>query len=163
MGVRGELFSIVVSDCFVGVNWSPSPLHNPFRSLGPDSSLEALLAEQRAGRDNEPIVLALHLASPRIAYTDKAKSALELPDEVSDALVKLVEGVTSRWAKVRKAEERDELRYERRQELMTRQSKEKQRHSEPTDARSRCRRLRTPFGQTNLRKCLRRPRRANVL
>ena len=43
--------------------------------------LDGLLADQRAGID-EPIILALHLASPRIAYTDKAKSALQLPDAV---------------------------------------------------------------------------------
>ena len=82
----------------VGVNWSPS-LISPFRDLGPYDSLDALLAEQRAGRDDEPIVFALHLASPRIAYTDKAKSALVLPDEVVDALAEAVESVTKTWAK----------------------------------------------------------------
>ena len=69
----------------VGVNWSPS-LINPYRDLGDDDGLDYLLADQRAGED-EPIVLALHIASPRIAYTDKAKSALQLPEEVADAVV----------------------------------------------------------------------------
>ena len=65
----------------VGVNWSSS-LINPYRELGDDAGLDFLLADQRAGEE-EPIVLALHVASPRIAYTDKAKSALLLPDEVA--------------------------------------------------------------------------------
>ena len=107
----------------VGVNWSPSLL-NPFRDLGPYDSLDALLAEQRAGRDDEPIVLALHLASPCIAYTDKAKSALVLPDAVVFKLAEAVKSVTTSWAKVRKAEERDASRQARRRELLVRSRKE---------------------------------------
>ena len=110
----------------LGVNWSPS-LINPYRALGADGSLDFVLAEQRAGHD-EPIVLALHIAAPCITYTDKAKSALQLPDEVAAAVVEVVQDVTKTWARVRKAEERDTSRRERRQELMARQHKEKQRH-----------------------------------
>ena len=110
----------------LGVNWSPS-LINPYRALGADASLDYILAEQRAGED-EPIVLALHIAAPRIAYTDKAKSALQLPEKVAAAVVKVVKDVTKTWAKVRKAEERDVSRKERRRELMVRQRREKQNH-----------------------------------
>ena len=110
----------------VGVNWSPS-LINPFRHLGGElDSLDALLSEQRAGRNDEPIVLALHLASPRVAYTDKAKSALVLPRPVRAEFVAAVESVTKAWAKVRKAEERDASRQARRRELLTKPRKEKQ-------------------------------------
>ena len=109
----------------VGVNWSTS-LINPYRNLGP-YGLDGLLMDQRAGED-EPIILALHLASPRVAYTDKAKSALQLPEEVADAVVNLIKSVTKTWAKVRKAEERDVSRRERRQELMARRRNEKQKH-----------------------------------
>ena len=109
----------------LGLNWSPS-LINPYRVLGDDDGLDYLLADQRAGED-EPIVLALHIASPRIAYTDKAKSALQLPEEVAEAVVNLVKSVTKTWAKVRKAEERDASRKERRRELMARRLKESQR------------------------------------
>jgi hypothetical protein len=109
----------------VGVNWSPS-LINPFRNLGPDGSLDALLAEQRAGKDDEPIVIALHLASPRIAYTDKAKSALVLPHPAVFELAEVVKSVTKAWAKVRRAEERDITRLARRRELLARHRKETQ-------------------------------------
>ncbi|MGZ5812829.1 MAG: hypothetical protein ACXWJR_04120, partial [Xanthobacteraceae bacterium] len=108
----------------VGVNWSPS-LINPFRDLNNDISLDYLLAEQRAGEE-QPIVLALHLASPCIAYTDKAKSALALPDEVAARLVMAVKGVTERWAKQCKQEERDASARDRRHERLIRSRKESQ-------------------------------------
>jgi hypothetical protein len=108
----------------VGVNWSPS-LINPFRDLNNDISLDYLLADQRAGEE-QPIVLALHLASPCIAYTDKAKSALALPDEVAARLVMAVKGVTERWAKQCKQEERDASARDRRHERLIRSRKESQ-------------------------------------
>jgi DNA topoisomerase VI subunit B len=64
----------------VGVNWSVA-LGNPFRSFGrAGEGLEALLAAQRAGRD-EPIVFVLHFACPRAQYTDRGKSAIVLPGD----------------------------------------------------------------------------------
>jgi hypothetical protein len=64
-----------------GVNWSVS-LGNPFRSIRRFfESLDSLLAEQRAGPD-EPIIVFLHYASPRIEYTDRGKTAISLPGTV---------------------------------------------------------------------------------
>jgi hypothetical protein len=61
-----------------GVNWSPA-IGNPFRSLGSyGESLDTILAQQRSGRD-EPIVFVLHVARPRIEYTDHGKTALVIP------------------------------------------------------------------------------------
>ncbi|MFV2063518.1 MAG: ATP-binding protein [Chloroflexota bacterium] len=58
-----------------GVNWSPG-IVDPFRSLGRmGQSLDSVLEQQRAGRD-EPVVLVLHLACPRVEYTDRGKSAV---------------------------------------------------------------------------------------
>ena len=58
-----------------GVNWSPGIL-NPFRELGRfGASLDTILADQRANR-NEPVVLVLHIVCPRVEYTDRGKSAL---------------------------------------------------------------------------------------
>jgi DNA topoisomerase VI subunit B len=58
-----------------GVNWSPGIL-NPFRALGPwRQSLDTVLSQQRADRD-EPVVVLLHLACPRVEYTDRGKSAI---------------------------------------------------------------------------------------
>lgn len=61
-----------------GVNWSPA-IGNPFRSLGSyGESLDTILSEQRSGRD-EPIVFVLHVARPRIEYTDHGKTAVVIP------------------------------------------------------------------------------------
>jgi DNA topoisomerase VI subunit B len=56
-----------------GVNWSPG-IGNPFRQMGKHgASLDTLLERQRIDED---CVLVLHLASPRVAYTDRGKSAV---------------------------------------------------------------------------------------
>jgi hypothetical protein len=63
-----------------GVNWSPA-IGNPFRSLGAyGESLDSILAHQRSGGD-EPIVFVLHLARPRIEYTDHGKTAVAVPGD----------------------------------------------------------------------------------
>lgn len=64
---------------FTGANWS-SAIKNPFRAFGSTGEgLEASLTELKAGA-NEPIVYALHLAHPRIEYTDRGKSAIVIAD-----------------------------------------------------------------------------------
>ncbi len=57
-----------------GVNWSPGII-NPFRELGVGESLDTVLTEQRARRD-EPVIFVMHMASPRVDYTDQGKSAV---------------------------------------------------------------------------------------
>ena len=58
-----------------GANWSAA-IKNPFRAFGSTGEgLETTLAKLRATRD-EPIVFVLHLACPRVEYTDRGKSAL---------------------------------------------------------------------------------------
>lgn len=58
-----------------GVNWAPG-IVNPFRQLGAvGRSLDGILEQQCVGRD-EPIIFLLHAASPRVAYTDRGKSAV---------------------------------------------------------------------------------------
>jgi DNA topoisomerase VI subunit B len=65
-----------------GVNWSPGIL-NPFRELGSfGQSLDSVLEQQRAGRD-EPIVFVLHVACPRVAYTDRGKSAVVIDGQAT--------------------------------------------------------------------------------
>jgi hypothetical protein len=60
---------------FTGANWSAA-IKNPFRSFGSSGEgLETLLAERKATRQ-EPIVYVLHLAHPRVEYTDRGKSAI---------------------------------------------------------------------------------------
>jgi hypothetical protein len=56
-----------------GVNWSPG-IGNPFRTMRKyGSSLDTLLQQQRVDED---CVMVLHLACPRVAYTDRGKSAV---------------------------------------------------------------------------------------
>jgi hypothetical protein len=63
-----------------GVNWSPG-ISNPFRELGHyAASLDAELAEQRAG-PNEPVIYVIHMASPRVEYRDRGKSSVHIGDE----------------------------------------------------------------------------------
>jgi DNA topoisomerase VI subunit B len=58
-----------------GVNWSPGII-NPFRELGScGRSLDTILSQQRADRD-EPVILVLHMTCPRVEYTDRGKSAV---------------------------------------------------------------------------------------
>jgi hypothetical protein len=56
-----------------GVNWSPG-INNPFRTMGKyGQSLDTLLQRQRIDDD---CVMVVHLACPRVAYTDRGKSAV---------------------------------------------------------------------------------------
>jgi DNA topoisomerase VI subunit B len=65
-----------------GVNWSPG-INNPFRQLGRlGQSLDTILAQQRATRD-EPVIVFLHVAYPRVDFTDRGKSAVVLPGSQS--------------------------------------------------------------------------------
>jgi DNA topoisomerase VI subunit B len=58
-----------------GANWSAA-IKNPFRSFGATGEgLETALADMRATR-REPVVYVLHLAHPRVEYTDRGKSAM---------------------------------------------------------------------------------------
>ena len=60
---------------FAGANWSAA-INNPFRHFGQTGEgLEAVLSDQRVG-SHEPIVFCLHLADPRVEYTDRGKSAI---------------------------------------------------------------------------------------
>ena len=62
-----------------GVNWSPGII-NPFRELGRfGKSLDTVLSQARADSD-EPVILVLHMACPRVEYTDRGKSAVVIED-----------------------------------------------------------------------------------
>jgi hypothetical protein len=59
----------------VGINWSATIL-NPFRELGEFGvSLDTILARARADRD-DPVIIFMHLAQPRVEFTDRGKSAV---------------------------------------------------------------------------------------
>jgi hypothetical protein len=67
-----------------GVNWSPG-INNPFRQLGRSGEgLDAILANVRANT-SQPVIAVLHLACPRVAYTDRGKSAIVVEGDVREA------------------------------------------------------------------------------
>jgi Histidine kinase-, DNA gyrase B-, and HSP90-like ATPase len=67
-----------------GVNWSAG-INNPFRQLGRGGeSLDSLLRDVCAS-GSEPVIAVLHLACPRVAYTDRGKSAIVVESEVDNA------------------------------------------------------------------------------
>jgi DNA topoisomerase VI subunit B/DNA-binding transcriptional regulator YdaS (Cro superfamily) len=66
-----------------GVNFSPG-INNPFRQLGHrGESLDSILANVRANT-SQPVIAVLHLACPRVAYTDRGKSAIVVEGEAND-------------------------------------------------------------------------------
>jgi DNA topoisomerase VI subunit B len=66
-----------------GVNWSPG-INNPFRQLGNSGEgLDGILTDVRANT-NQPVICALHLACPRVAYTDRGKSAIVVEGDVRE-------------------------------------------------------------------------------
>jgi DNA topoisomerase 6 subunit A-like protein/histidine kinase/DNA gyrase B/HSP90-like ATPase len=87
--------------CIVeGFNFTPAVGASPFR-------LEGKLAEQMIGQD-DPVIAFAHLVSPRLEFLDRGKAQVALPFAVAAKLRDLVGGVTARWRKQRKAEERHE-------------------------------------------------------
>jgi hypothetical protein len=64
-----------------GVNWAPG-INNPFRQLGRGGDgMDAVLADLRANT-SQPVIVALHLACPRVGYTDRGKSAIVVEGDV---------------------------------------------------------------------------------
>jgi hypothetical protein len=64
-----------------GVNWSAA-INNPFRQLGRGGEgLDSILGAARANA-SEPLIAALHVACPRVAYTDRGKTAIVTEGEV---------------------------------------------------------------------------------
>jgi DNA topoisomerase VI subunit B len=66
-----------------GVNWSPGII-NPFRELGRfGKSLDTVMENLRVGQ-HDPVVMLLHLACPRVEYTDRGKSAVVVGGQVRE-------------------------------------------------------------------------------
>jgi DNA topoisomerase VI subunit B len=100
-----------------GVNWSAA-IQDPFRQLGKTGEgLDSILAEHRAGH-YDPIAFLLHVACPRVKYTDRGKSAVVVND--AEDILKAVCAVTRRWEKQRRSEERNAARASRRRDVFTR-------------------------------------------
>jgi hypothetical protein len=113
---------------FLGLNFSPR-LNDPFSGLvwwGDDDadgvSLDALLTHLRVTAD-APVLFALHLTCPRLMFTDKGKTRLDLPTAVTHSLADVIENVTKQWTKLIRAEERNASAEARREERLARSRK----------------------------------------
>jgi hypothetical protein len=67
------------------VNWSPG-IGDPFKQIGPGGqSLSALLESQYAGSD-APVAFLLHVACPRVQFTDRGKGSVVIGDDDSSGV-----------------------------------------------------------------------------
>lgn len=95
----------------VGLNFSPVPYGlDPFTP-----SLDRILGQLHV-LDDDPVVVFLHIASPRFGFVDYGKTTVALPPSVSAALSDLVEKVTAKWTRQKRSEYRDERARLRREE-----------------------------------------------
>jgi DNA topoisomerase VI subunit B len=82
-----------------GVNWSPA-LRRPFEQL------DCLLDENRIN-EHDPVVMAIHLAAPRVEYTDRGKSRLALSHEAAVALESCIRLVGKDWKEAKGRADRE--------------------------------------------------------
>jgi hypothetical protein len=101
-----------------GLNFSPVIGGRPF------GRLDSILADKRVGR-SEPVVMFVHLTCPRFDFTDKGKSAVELPPVVGLTMEDLVISATRKWTRQREAEIRDHNNILRRQEALDREARKR--------------------------------------
>jgi DNA topoisomerase VI subunit B len=83
----------------LGYNFTPA-LRMPFQEL-PNLYVAAAVDYR------DPVVLAVHLTSPRLDATDRGKTAVVLPPAVTEALAEGMQAVSKRWQKLKKALERE--------------------------------------------------------
>jgi DNA topoisomerase VI subunit B len=86
-------------DMHVGLNWTPA-------LKAPIPELPMLLGDARVNT-YDPVVVLLHLACPRLEYTDRAKSTLVLPAAIRHALHTAVATVTKSWKAFKRQADRD--------------------------------------------------------
>jgi DNA topoisomerase VI subunit B len=83
----------------LGFNWTPA-LRPPF------TSLPTLLGEARVD-SWDPIVIVVHLACPRLEVTDRGKSAVAVPQRITQALQEGVRAVTKHWTALKRHADRE--------------------------------------------------------
>ena len=115
-GVHNHEYQDCRGDRVVGLNWSPA-LRMPMEEL------EQALAEMRVDWF-DPVDVVVHLACPRLEFTDRGKSRLSLPKEIVEALNKAIKYVAKDWkAAKRKADRNDRVRDRELEELRKEQKR----------------------------------------
>ncbi|HJT76547.1 MAG TPA: hypothetical protein VJ739_05030, partial [Gemmataceae bacterium] len=100
LGVKGEDCEDDGREVTVGLNRSPA-LALPFVDL------PQLLGEMRVDA-HDPVVVLVHLACPRLDYTDRGKARLELPPALQQALARCIRSVAGPWKRAKRQADRDD-------------------------------------------------------
>ncbi len=110
LGIYQDDYSECKGEIAVGLNWSPT-LNIPM------SALSQLLGENRVD-SFDPVFTVVHLACPRLEFTDRGKSRLDLPQEIRDGLEKAIKSITKQWkAAKRRADQEDRVRQRELEEM----------------------------------------------
>ncbi len=110
-GVRSRGHEQRGREVLVGLNWSPA-------LKSPAQELPALLGEMRVDED-DPVVVLMHLACPRLEVTDHGKSTLaSLPWPLRAALEECATKVLKKWKKAKRQADREDRISERQLEEM---------------------------------------------
>lgn len=88
-----------VRDVVAGINWTPT-------IQMPVTELHEVLGEARVDL-GDPVVLLVHLATPRASFTDRGKGRLVLPEPIAEAITKAARAVTARWTRAKRAADRE--------------------------------------------------------
>ena len=93
-----------------GFNFTPAIGASPFQ-------LNARLGAAQI-ETGDPVTVFVHVACPRLDFLDRGKSRVNLPPDVSAKLNAMVDAVTAKWTKQKKAEIREHNAYLRRRDAM---------------------------------------------
>jgi hypothetical protein len=109
-----------------GLNWSV-PLgqafgKNPYATAG--GFTEKMLNVLARAHINlyDPVALAVHIACPHFEFLDKAKSRVDLPLEIFDAMEDAIQKAAGEWIRLHKARDRENERRAVRQEKLERKA-----------------------------------------
>lgn len=97
-----------------GVNWSASIDGMPIQRVGV-STLSGLLYDQEC-HDSAPVRIAMHVATPRVNWTDRGKSRCNFDGDIGEALRKAIVSVTSAFARDSRRAQRQLRQAEKRAE-----------------------------------------------
>jgi DNA topoisomerase VI subunit B len=98
-----------------GFNFTPAIGASPFQ-------LDVRLGHAQIETD-DPVTVFAHVACPRLDFLDRGKSRVNLPADVSAKLNAMVDAVTAKWTRQKKAEIREHNAYQRRRDAMVRRDK----------------------------------------
>jgi DNA topoisomerase VI subunit B len=96
-----------------GLNFSPTVGGMPFGDLG-------AYLERYWVSDDDPVIVCVHITTPRFTFRDKGKSTVQLPKTVAVRLLGVVDQVSAAWAKQMQAEHRQASARAKRDERLAR-------------------------------------------